>query len=154
RGAAEGERDVLVGRLRPRYAVDRRQVAAGELGRAGRAGGRGRQVRVRRVVGVGEVEGGVAARVRGNVNEPKVHLALAVAGRVVGRVGEELDAVRRAGRAAQVAEDRAAAAEGRDLRQDGEVLEVVGPAVAGRVVERDAVVAEVDSRPGVGEDGV
>src|SRR5262249_41650250 len=54
----------------------------------------------------------------------------------------------------QASEDGAAAAGSRDLRQDGEVLEQVGPAVAGGIIERDAVAAEVDARPEVGEDGI
>ena len=64
----------------------------------------------------------------------------------------ELDAEERAGRAVECSVHRCGAAHGRRRRDHGEVLEVVRSTVALRVIGRDAVIPQVDTELGIGED--
>ena len=80
--------------------------------------------------------------------------ALAVARRVHRRERVEIERERRVGRAVQGAGHGRHAARARDRGDHREVLIVVGAGVPGRVVQGDAVAAQVDPQPGVGEDRV
>ena len=83
-----------------------------------------------------DLEAGVAARVGGDGGRADQGLALAVAGRVGGRVVEELDRVRRVGGAVERADDDGRAAEGQGVAEHRVVLVIVrsGDGTA-RVVE-------------------
>src|SRR5262249_7444550 len=98
------------------------------------------------------MEVGMARDVGEYCRSAQQELALAKAGIISGRTGEELQGERRIARAGKRSHDKRLSVETGNARQHREICQLIGPRIkVALIVGRHAVAAQVDAQAAVGE---